>query len=310
MFVTLTSSVRALPTPGLLSDVGNALTEFGQPYPPAVEGEPGINTSVRESWGPNGVTIVVGQYVRGDVVVRQKHAQPFVDGASLPLPEDAAFLDAVFAMRRDDHMIDYTTVHLTVVNDDLGLQVSVSAERELVETIRERLVEVLAAHRPPEQLSGVVAATTTVSGTVQSPFSVFVAYGGDKAWKTVTAYLDKNGVAWEAFSRKSRAGKVSLHVVDGMIRKSAMAIIVMTGPDVYGAKKLPRPNVLHEMGFAHGALGLDNVIVLYEKGVEMPSNYDGVNYIGFKSNEIGETEGEVMEIIAERKAAWERGEGA
>ena len=40
-----------------------------------------------------------------------------------------------------------------------------------------------------------------------------------------------------------------------------------------------RQNVVFEMGFFFGALGRERVAVLYEEGVELPSDVDGLVYI-------------------------------
>ena len=40
-----------------------------------------------------------------------------------------------------------------------------------------------------------------------------------------------------------------------------------------------RQNVVLEMGFFYGRLGREHVAVLYEDGVELPSDTDGIAYI-------------------------------
>jgi predicted nucleotide-binding protein len=53
----------------------------------------------------------------------------------------------------------------------------------------------------------------------------------------------------------------------------------------YGNLKYrPRQNVIFETGFFIGKLGRRYVIVLLDKGIELPSDYDGVNYIAFEEN--------------------------
>ena len=43
-------------------------------------------------------------------------------------------------------------------------------------------------------------------------------------------------------------------------------------------------NVIFETGFFIGAIGRQNVIVLYEDGVEIPSDYSGVIFIRLADN--------------------------
>jgi predicted nucleotide-binding protein len=64
------------------------------------------------------------------------------------------------------------------------------------------------------------------------------------------------------------------------------AVVLMTGDDRGGPKAVnadqykarARQNVLLEMGFFLGRLGRGHVCVLFETGVEMPSDYSGVLY--------------------------------
>jgi predicted nucleotide-binding protein len=66
----------------------------------------------------------------------------------------------------------------------------------------------------------------------------------------------------------------------------AYAVVLMTGDDLGGPKTaLPdsyqpraRQNVLVELGLFLGKLGRSHVSVLFEPGVEMPSDYSGVLY--------------------------------
>ncbi|MCD4665604.1 MAG: nucleotide-binding protein [Bacteroidales bacterium] len=49
-------------------------------------------------------------------------------------------------------------------------------------------------------------------------------------------------------------------------------------------KDRARQNVIFETGFFIGKLGRENIIVLYEDGVEIPSDYSGVIFIRFAEN--------------------------
>jgi predicted nucleotide-binding protein len=62
------------------------------------------------------------------------------------------------------------------------------------------------------------------------------------------------------------------------------AVVLLTGNDVGAAKSEPaklqpraRQNVILELGCFTGRIGRDRVCALYENGVELPSDYDGVN---------------------------------
>jgi predicted nucleotide-binding protein len=67
------------------------------------------------------------------------------------------------------------------------------------------------------------------------------------------------------------------------------AVVLLTADDRGGLSDTPfekqkpraRQNVILELGFFLGRLGRDRVCALYEDGIEMPSDYDGVLFIPF-----------------------------
>lgn len=64
--------------------------------------------------------------------------------------------------------------------------------------------------------------------------------------------------------------------------KCSFAVVVMTGDDQMGTgSPRARENVLHEIGFFQGKLGLENVCLLHEEGTSIPSNIHGLVYIPF-----------------------------
>lgn len=96
---------------------------------------------------------------------------------------------------------------------------------------------------------------------------VFIGHGGDREWEVVRDYLVTGGVSVEAFESGERASLLTLDVVAQMIRGSRLAILVLSAADeTTDGRRLARQNVVHELGFAHGALGIENTIVLLEQG--------------------------------------------
>ncbi len=65
------------------------------------------------------------------------------------------------------------------------------------------------------------------------------------------------------------------------------AIVLLTADDIGGTKQTPnnklkpraRQNVIFELGYFIGRLSRNRVCALYESGVEIPSDYDGVVYV-------------------------------
>ena len=80
------------------------------------------------------------------------------------------------------------------------------------------------------------------------------------------------------------------------------AIALWTADDVGNSNnitalnKRARQNVVFETGFFIGKLGRENVIVLYEEGVEIPSDYSGVIFVSFNGNWKDDLRKEIEEI--------------
>jgi predicted nucleotide-binding protein len=138
-------------------------------------------------------------------------------------------------------------------------------------------------------------------------FKVFVGHGGDPQWKYLYKELNQlDGVRAEAFESEVRAGFHTLVVVDRMVRSSNVAVIVMTGEDTDDAGGLrARENVVHEVGFCQGALGIENTIVLLESGVSEPSNIAGLSQIRFDRGALIDKEAEILAAIEQRRQAFD-----
>jgi hypothetical protein len=78
-------------------------------------------------------------------------------------------------------------------------------------------------------------------------------------------------------------GRTIIEKFEAESAKVAFAIILLTGDDV-GGQAPPalapraRQNVIFEMGFFVGSIGRHRVAVVYEPGVELPSDIDGLLY--------------------------------
>ena len=70
------------------------------------------------------------------------------------------------------------------------------------------------------------------------------------------------------------------------------SVVLLTGDDRGGAQESPydkqkkrsRQNVILELGFFLGKLGRKRVCALYEEGIEIPSDYDGVIFVPLDKN--------------------------
>lgn len=136
----------------------------------------------------------------------------------------------------------------------------------------------------------------TISRTVPR---IFIGHGRDSQWKDLRDYLrDKQGFEVEHYEIEPRAGRQIVKVLDSMLSRSNFAILVMTAEDrIPGVGKMPRANVIHELGFCQGMLGHQKSIVLLEKSAKLFTNYGGVQWVPFAKGRIHETYGELLAII-------------
>jgi hypothetical protein len=131
--------------------------------------------------------------------------------------------------------------------------------------------------------------------------AVFVGHGGDRQWEVVRDYLQSSQYRVEAFETDERAGFNTLDVVSQMIHASDVAVIVMTAADkLADGSMLARQNVIHEIGFAQGVIGVPNTIILLEEGVKEFTNIAGLTQVRFQRGEIHTTKTRVMKAVDAR----------
>lgn len=86
-----------------------------------------------------------------------------------------------------------------------------------------------------------------------------------------------------------------------MVQKSSVAVIVMSAADeLKSGFKQARPNVVHEIGIAHGILGPEHTIIVKEDTAEEFSNIAGITQIRYRTGEIHTVEEEVLAGIEYR----------
>jgi predicted nucleotide-binding protein len=115
---------------------------------------------------------------------------------------------------------------------------------------------------------------------------VFVVHGHDEAVKQAVARtLEKLGLKPIILHELADRGRTVIEKLEAET-DVAFAVVLMTADDFGGPKSAPRDscrararqNVLVELGLFLGKLGRAHVSVLFEPGVEMPSDYSGVLY--------------------------------
>jgi predicted nucleotide-binding protein len=118
--------------------------------------------------------------------------------------------------------------------------------------------------------------------------SVFIVHGRDVRLEEVARFLERE-CSSEVMILKEQASQ-GLTLIEKFERYAGAAVfsvILFTGDDegrLVGTDDLrprPRQNVVLELGFFLGALGRDRIAVLFDEGIELPSDFSGVSYIPF-----------------------------
>jgi predicted nucleotide-binding protein len=120
---------------------------------------------------------------------------------------------------------------------------------------------------------------------------VFIVHGHDEvARETVARFIEHLGLRAIILGDQPSTGRTIIAKIEHYSRVGF--VVVLLTPDDMGypkdqpRKKNPRArqNVIFELGFFIGKLGLSKVCTLYKEGVEILSDYQGVVYIPMDSN--------------------------
>jgi len=113
--------------------------------------------------------------------------------------------------------------------------------------------------------------------------SIFISHGRSKEWYKIQNYVEKDlHYSTIELAQQPNLGRSVLQKLNEEANKCNTAIILMTGDDALENGEIrARENVLHEIGFFQGKLGLEKVVLLHEEGVNIPSNIHGLVYISF-----------------------------
>ncbi|WP_438944899.1 TIR domain-containing protein [Sediminibacterium sp.] len=122
---------------------------------------------------------------------------------------------------------------------------------------------------------------------------IFISHGSSKDWMKVQSYLERDlNISTLELAQEPNKGRTVLQKLFEESDKCSFSVVVMTGDDIISDEEVQaRENVMHEIGFFQGKFGLDKVCLLYEEGVNIPSNIHGLVYIPFPKNVVEATFG-------------------
>lgn len=125
----------------------------------------------------------------------------------------------------------------------------------------------------------------------RTPESIFVVHGHDgEAKLAVQGFLRQiTEVPAVILHDEPNLGRTLMEKFEQVGSASGFAVAILTADDEGRAKGTEelrtrgRQNVVFEFGFFVGYLGRSHTVVLYEEGVELPSDLDGLVYIPYDS---------------------------
>lgn len=118
---------------------------------------------------------------------------------------------------------------------------------------------------------------------------VFLVHGRDDVAKNeVALFLQRIGLDAVVLHLKPNRGRHLLTKFREVSEGASFAVVLMNADDEGGLAGQPpqqraRQNVVFELGYFIGKLGPENVAALIVEGVEKPSDFDGIAYIGYNS---------------------------
>ncbi len=122
------------------------------------------------------------------------------------------------------------------------------------------------------------------------PAGVFVVHGHNELIREQVARTinEEGGRKAVILHEQANRGQTLIEKFERHASEAGWAVILLTADDVGGVSEhelhpRARQNVVLEMGFFYGRLGREHVAVLYEDGVELPSDTDGIAYIPIDS---------------------------
>ena len=156
-----------------------------------------------------------------------------------------------------------------------GIARSVTMLEALIETVRERT-------------SLTTLSPTASARAVGDTLAVFIVHGRAEAVReSVARFVERLGLKPIILHEQANEGRTLIEKLEDHALSVGYAIILATGDDRGGPigadpttyQFRARQNVILELGYFHGKLGRGRVCLLYEEGVEIPSDYRGVAYV-------------------------------
>ena len=153
------------------------------------------------------------------------------------------------------------------------------------DTIKSEIIELTSILERLELYDDIISHRPPVTAAKPSN-EIFIVHGHDGQIKAeVARTLEKLSLTPIILHEQANSGKTIIEKFEYNADRAGFAIIILTADDMGYAKNeddkvkpRARQNVILELGYFTGKLGRDRVFMLYDKDVELPSDYIGVVY--------------------------------
>lgn len=182
----------------------------------------------------------------------------------------------------DFHDVSWTPGSYDMYNPDPEWHRAFIRGRDEADALLRSMIEEIAEYWPDE---GVESAKTEKPKKVTR--KVFIVHGRKEAAREMVArFLERLKLTPIILHEQPNKGRT---IIEKFVDYAdvSFAVVLLTADDrgglsdiLFEQQKLrARQNVILELGFFIGRLGRDRVCALYENGVEIPSDYDGVLFV-------------------------------
>lgn len=226
--------------------------------------------------------------------ITRDQREAFEGGIEYRPPLDSDYSSAQLQLRVGSSDFSGLPV-VTIESYGVRCSVTVDAGDDLIKELADNIHSIFLSHIDPDLLPP------------KPVFKVFIGHGRSPQWKRLRDRINATeGMTSEAFESIQRAGYHTLVVVDKMVRSSTVGVVIMTAEDfVDSGKPRARENVIHEVGFCQGALGVANTIVVMERGASEPTNIAGLTQIRFRRGRLRDVEDDIIAALELRRDAFE-----
>ncbi|HET9284193.1 MAG TPA: nucleotide-binding protein [Candidatus Angelobacter sp.] len=151
-------------------------------------------------------------------------------------------------------------------------------------------------------LSDVGAMAIEVSGVMRDSKEIFIVHGHSETAKAqLKDLLSGLGLQPIILSEQSHRGRTIIEQLEYHSTTCSFAFVLMTPDDIASGSEIEplrraRQNVILELGWFMARLGRENVILLSQGKIELPSDVLGILYLPFK-NEVHEVAAEVAKQL-------------